>query len=260
MPSQRKVALFASLTLVAGALLWISVGTGSVLAQAGPVRCLSAEREFDLHDPIEMNTVVVDKVSKTIKIDKEIFLCHDDTDAVPDRIVDVQLFTEILERISERDAPVVRTSFEVIICEKDFRRPASVKCHEQDPGPRPEIPPLDQCAPAGFDGEQPFGQQPKDPIEMNSVVFRFNVKTIKTQKEMFICPDPQNPNQRLIVDVETFTEIIESRDPTIGFGPVLKRVLTAVCVKDFPQGDPTGAPGATVPSVVSCDFQPEQVL
>jgi len=67
--------------------------------------------------------------------------------------------------------------------------------------------------------------QPADPIEMNSVVVRGFVKTIHTEKEVFICKSPPG-----VIDLNIYTEIIENvqtrTSPKISF-------IVVSCSKTF---------------------------
>jgi hypothetical protein len=75
---------------------------------------------------------------------------------------------------------------------------------------------------------------------MNTVVAGSFVKTIKAEKEIFICvaqiqSGGQVVNKRVIVDVTIFTEIIERKQD----GSVLRKFFeVAVCVKDPTARDP----------------------
>lgn len=245
---RRLTVTMPALAVVAVAI-WV-LGTGK--PAFGQLPCTPQ----DLDHPIEMNTVVVRNLVKTIKVEKEIFFCDTNADGVPDRIVDLQIFTKIAERIRPALAvgappitqfPIVSKTFEVVTCVKDIADPTAVKCQSEEPPASLPVQPPPQNVPP-----RPV---PKDPIEMNTVVVGNIIKTVKAQKEVFLEPPPLTGGSGFILDVETFTEIFEKV-----VGPqqiprtVAKRVEVAVCKKEVPP-----VPGA-LPQVLGCVFQPPQVL
>lgn len=242
--------------------VWLLGGAGQ--AQAGSF-CIEVGAQagfpgnFQLDDPMEMNSVLVGKdLVKTIKVDKQIWACEDDGDPQFDRIVDVQIYVEIVEQVLQRPPrggpqfPVLAKRFEVVTCEKVLPDNLSeTKCQVQDPPPEDSLP--DDLTNCGT-GQEEGTRSPTHPIEMNTVVVGEVVKTIKAQKEMFRCTGGGTETDRL-VDLETFTEIFEA-GPLLE--PVLKRVEIAICAtRGFQALDPAaGAP----PFVTNCHFMPEQVI
>ena len=76
-------------------------------------------------DPVEMNTVVMGDFIKTIKLEKEVLECGED------RVGDVYLFTELIERRSSA-APIpvpFSNRFDGIMCFKDTSQGAIVSCN-----------------------------------------------------------------------------------------------------------------------------------
>lgn len=263
----RAAAAGTAISLV-GVLVGLLAFGGLGQAQAPTSSCRPGEQELGLEDPLEMNTVALNvggrDLVKTIKVDKEIWLCDDNGDFVTDRIVDIQIFTEIVERILKRPTataadtatlvssqfPVVSKTFEVVICEKNLD--LSVKCRTQQLEPfSPVIQDIKCGGPQRVDV-----RPPSDPIEMNTVVAGSFVKTVKAQKEILGCTTPDG--LEVIVDVETFTEIIEQATAD-SIKPVLKRVEVSFCLKPAfpPPSDPNQLAN---PFVISCHFEPEQVL
>lgn len=224
-----------------GATVGIFIGAFLNLPAFAQDRCTLVGPEFLL----EMNTVVakanvpvggttVVDVAKTVNVEKEIFFCDPNGDGVVDIIRDVQIFTEIIEKMT--DFSIVSKGFEVITCEKT---PAGdvLGCRSETP------PPLGNngCGPTHQEPRRP----PRDPIEMNTVAKGKKVKTIKAQKEIFDCPVNPFGIPTLIKEVQTFTEILED----LGAGTVRKRVEVAECKKDSDTG-----------KVVGCKFLPPFVL
>jgi hypothetical protein len=62
-------------------------------------------------DPVEMNTVALKNLVKTIKLDKENFQCGID-------VMDVYLFTEVIEKASFFDVKPIEKRYEGIVCRK----------------------------------------------------------------------------------------------------------------------------------------------
>ncbi|MBI3659704.1 hypothetical protein HY230_04455, partial [Candidatus Acetothermia bacterium] len=243
MSTVKRVLVGAGLALVLG----LSIGAVfSMDAQAQQGRaCFAAPPPLQPEEPLEMNSVVVNNLVKTVKMEKEVFECGPDVnpaDGNPDSvdtIRDVELFTEILEFVGFDDqgnfavnrfvSPNPKKTFEVVICDKLFNSAAvpgiSIACN-QFPIPTAQTFELVNCHPA----EQVIIL---DPVEMNTVVTRRFIKTIKAEKEIFECGLP-GTNKRVIVDVNLFTEIFEFLN-----GQLFKKFFEAtICVKDPSSGSP----------------------
>jgi hypothetical protein len=258
----RKAGLAAVITVTA-ASVWMVGGSGQ--AQVGSI-CFNASSHVDpgipgnflVDDPMEMNSVLVGKdVVKTVKVDKQVWTCDDDDDDQffeVHRIVDIQIYVEIVEQVLARPPrgggsqfPVLAKRFEVVICEKDPENLVDITCQVQKPAPEDSVPQLSGC-----NTGQEFGtRSPTHPIEMNTVVVGDVVKTIKAQKELFDCANADT-GQFVVADLETFTEIFE-KGPLLE--PALKRVELAICLTAV---DSTR--GLAHPFVSHCSFLPEQVI
>jgi len=209
---QTKWMTCSAILLVAGVLLGSEVGA-------------QEERLCVLGGPssLEMNTVTVGNLVKTIKVEKVILQCATGT-ATPDSIVDLQLFTEVIERLHSASFEVVGKRFEVITCEKPIGGVTLPRCQLSTPQTLSEAPTILNCTVSEA--------QPLDPIAMNTIVHGDFVKTIKAQKELFACqplPIPNPPPVPLAVDLNTFTEIIQ-RKQNNKFVVVDKRVEATVCL------------------------------
>lgn len=234
MSTVKRVLVGVGLGLMFG-LLVSAVFSLDVQAQQGRA-CVAAHPPLQPEEPLEMNSVAVRDLVKTIKMEKEVFLCGNVNPQGGvinfDTVRDVELFTEIVEFLSfnnqgdfvtTHDFPVnPRKTFEVVICDKLFAGTAAggirIACN-QFPVPANPVD-LVNCQPE----EQ---NAPRDPVAMNTVVTRKFIKTIKAEKEIFDCGLP-GTNKRVIVDVNLFTEIIEFLN-----GQVFKKLFEAtICVKD----------------------------
>jgi len=95
------------------------------------------------------------------------------------------------------------------------------------------LPAYDDCNLSGvtelhFDSELFTGQQPEDPISMNTVRNGNIVKTIHAEKEIFDCRLNQG-NLRVIVDVTTYIELYENiADREV----IASNAVAVTCIKD----------------------------
>ncbi len=173
--------------------------------------------------PLELNTVVVGRVSKTVAMEKEIFRCFNKTDphASVIRTIDVETFVDIIERASHGDVKAVDKHIEVASCTKDrellSHSPERVPCDTKNVTLRDVPSPFGGCARTSL---------PQDPVEMNTVSLLGGelVKTIKVEKEIWDCDST-------ILDLYLFTEIVEGRS-TSGFRPVSKAFEAIICQKE----------------------------
>lgn len=176
--------------------------TGCALAQVQPT------------DAIDMNTVVFNTTAKTVHVEKEIFRCE-----IPNipglTIVDVSIYTEIIEDLIHFPTVSPTTTFEVITCVKNDNGQV-VACKNTIPSTtEPKL----SCKPSivAF------------PMEMNTVVASNGIaKTVDAQKEVFKCP---LDSPKTFKDVTIFTEIFEnlSTHPTQNITKVFE---ITTCVKD----------------------------
>ena len=84
-------------------------------------------RTLNITSPIEMETVVSSNgISKTVEAEKEAFLCSYKQNK-PTQILDVILFTEIFEKVS--NGKVIKKNVESISCLKDIDTAKVLKCN-----------------------------------------------------------------------------------------------------------------------------------
>lgn len=84
-------------------------------------------RILNIASPIEMETVVSSNgISKTVEAEKEAFLCTYKQNK-PTQILDVMLFTEIFEKVS--NGTVIKKNVESISCLKDIGTAKVLKCY-----------------------------------------------------------------------------------------------------------------------------------
>lgn len=84
-------------------------------------------RILNITSPIEMETVVSSNgISKTVEAEKEAFLCTYKQNK-PTQILDVMLFTEIFEKVS--NGTVIKKNVESISCLKDIGTAKVLKCY-----------------------------------------------------------------------------------------------------------------------------------
>lgn len=84
-------------------------------------------RILNIASPIEMETVVSSNgISKTVEAEKEAFLCTYKQNK-PTQILDVMLFTEIIEKVSS--GTVIKKNVESISCLKDIGTAKVLKCY-----------------------------------------------------------------------------------------------------------------------------------
>jgi hypothetical protein len=162
---------------------------------------------------------------KTIATEKELFTCTDDAGDVV-LIRDVETFVEIVETVRARPPgfTTIARSVDVATCVKNFER-GTIRCRSTAVPLRRTQRPLAGCR--SVSGTYPFApiEQPRRPLEMNTVVVGDLVKTIKVDKEIFECADT------LIGDVYVFTEIVEESTGQT-FRTVARDFDGVVCFKD----------------------------
>jgi hypothetical protein len=221
-------------TTAAGAVMVgaaFAVLLGSAPAPAGGERAGGNEPECGLaevqpEEPLAMNTVRVGNLVKTIATEKELFTCVDASGDVV-QVHDLETFVEIVERRRGRGFATIGRRVDVAVCTKDLVG-GTVSCGAKQMTLRPTQQPLRGCS--AVSGTYPFEpiEQPRRPLEMNTVVVGDLVKTIKLDKEILQCGG-------LVGDVYLFTEIVQERvggqaGPT--FRPVSFTFDGVVCFKD----------------------------
>jgi hypothetical protein len=144
-----------------------------------------------LADPLEMNTVRVKDVAKTVIIEKEIFRC-DTVQGLIDVLVDVTVIGEIFENMTTKE--IISKRAEVIACVKlapvnQINTPPSsgdgtlLGCDFYTPST--DFVPVTNCV--AFGGRLIPTLSPDHMQEANTVNKGSTVKTIIAQKELLYC-------------------------------------------------------------------------
>jgi len=193
---------------------WGLDSIGSNLNQIAQINACSLDPELQAPEPVDMNTVNVKGVAKTIHIEKEVFSC---LIGIKQVVVDVSIYTELLGNIREQETRGM--NFEVVTCVKYDK--GILGCKTEVPPALPVDMPTMVCEPIPA----------TLPLEMNTVVDGRIVKTIEAEKEVFEC-DFDNDVPTTIVDVIIFTEVFEevkSRSHEV----INKKFDAAICVKEI---------------------------
>ena len=140
---------------------------------------------------------------KTIHAEKEIFICFLNQGNLP-VVVEVTTYAEVFENVTARE--VIHSSSLVVSCVKDSLgeehsgQAIVLGCVHYTPSTSP-VPVGANC----------FGLNtvgiPTSPMQMDSVRHKNIVKTIETQKQVYLCDLPDNTLKK--VDIVVFTEIYE---------------------------------------------------
>jgi hypothetical protein len=202
---RRLAAAFATATalVLAASATASAIGPGAKAlvrsqgaAQGGGIVC---KFQGDPVEPLELNTIAIKQLFKTVVMEKEILSC--DTAGGAPSIVDLQTFIEVFEK---PNGDLAQPPFRVgqVRCEKVIGQ-GLVKCSAPDVVIGAVMPaPLVNCQPA---------TAPRDPVEMNTTSIGTVVKTITVEKEWARCPNG------IIRDVYLFTELVERyADPASG--------------------------------------------
>ena len=202
------------------------IGVGVMLLLAGVLLASEAQAALcfveDRGPQVEMNTVVVGNLVKTIEVEKFEFPCGDDPNK-PTQIRDVQIFTEVIETQEKETFSILAKRFQVITCDEDTRTATLLGCNSSTPPPLTIPIRRADCKDAGSIVNPlhlPI------PIAMNTVVVGDLVKTVKAQKELFFCG--ADLVKADLVSLTTFTEIIEKKAKK-GFDIVQKGFELATC-------------------------------
>ncbi len=151
-------------------------------------------REEQPEDPISMNTVRNKNIAKTIHAEKQIFDCVLPQGNLP-VIVDVTIIGEIFEDMDTKS--IIKKQAQVITCTKDKLDGTVLGCDATTPTTNPTVP-MRNC-------NEFLVQHPQ---EMNTVNKGNIVKTIESQKEVFLCNIGAGAFKK--VDIVLFTEIWEN--------------------------------------------------
>ena len=155
-----------------------------------PVRC--SLNSLQLTNPIDMNTVIVGAMVKTIHVEKEVYACTD-----PPAIYDQDIYIKKIEDLAKFPNVTSSTTFEVVTCAKNNLTGDVLGCVKKIPH---------QYSPINIHCQQTFIGFP---MQLNTVVAPNGiVKTVEAQKEVFGCPTSVSP--KFMKDVTIFTEIFEN--------------------------------------------------
>jgi hypothetical protein len=135
------------------------------------------------------------------------------------KVIDVQLFTELVERRVDDRFETVEILFKAALCRKF---PGSAALEACGFVRLPVLDPPNLVSACRL--QSPFAGHP---VAMNTVVVGDLVKTIKAQTEVFRCPTSSG---EVYADLTTFTEIFE-RSGEDGFESEGGRILATVCYK-----------------------------
>ncbi len=184
----------------------------SNLVQMNSVTNCVLDPELQAPEPIDMNTVNVKGIAKTIHVEKEVFSCLIGAKQV---VVDVTIYTELIENIRSHEATNMK--FEVVTCVKYDK--GVLGCKTETPSRSAEVSEMTcELIPATL------------PLAMNTVVDGRIVKTIEAEKEVFEC-DFNNDVPTTILDVTIFSEIFEevkNRSQEV----IAKKFEAAFCLKE----------------------------
>ena len=218
----------------AGAALWVVAAperSGETARAGVPQQTVVCSTFFEPEHPLELNTVVAGRFVKSIAMEKEVYRCIDVGSRIVRRLYDVELFVEIVEEARRGKVEPIEKRVELAVCAKDVAPQPSaprITCRAGDVSLQPFDAPFAGCGLATA--------QPRDPVEMNTVVVQAGglalplpsgqplVKTVKVEKEVFDCDGP-------VVDVFLFTEIVEARTRR-GLGPIGKTFEAILCRKE----------------------------
>ena len=188
-------------------------GADEIMADDGPV--VRVTEGWTVADPIQMNTVKAGDVAKTVHAEKEIYDCEIEQGGI-DVIVDVTTIAEIYENMTSRS--IIRQQAEVITCIKTQFNGELINCYTTIPEGSVVL--------AGC-----VEQRLESPIDMNTVNKNKIIKTVKAEKEIFLCDLATTQEVPLKkVDLVIFTDIWENLN-LLPADPVIKKeVFTFKCV------------------------------
>jgi hypothetical protein len=190
---------------------------------------------------LELNTVAVGSLFKTIAMEKELFNCGT-AGAPTTQQRDVETFIELVEDLKGQ---LVQPPTVMLTNCVSAPAAGTVTCVNKNPPLNPANPtPLKGCQPNTF-------KTPDDPVAMNTAVSNGIAKTIKVDKSWYTCDTPQGV---VIQDVYVFNEILEHRGTVAGSNtptmtPFAHRTFGVVCSKVEARAVITGcAPFRTAPA------------
>lgn len=226
-----RIALVGVPLALAAAWASVSLAAGNDSGKAGKAGSVQAvtcqPTDPQPAAPLEMNTVQVDDLAKTIAMEKELFSCQDPA-AGATFSRDVETFVEVIEQATATNVTRVARRVLIVTCDKNFAPTGVVDCRTANIPLGPKVPSALQGCQTPPPGS--VVRTPADPVEMNSVALLDFIKTIKVEKEVLNCPG-------FIGDVYLFTEVLEKRTTgASGYVPFSTRFDGILCRKDPQQG------------------------
>jgi len=223
-PNGIAIMIVAALLLAVAATAALAARTNAPSAQGvrpagNTVTCqLTGPREG-----LELNTIAVGALFKTVAMEKELFNCGPAAGGTTQQR-DVETFIELVQNTKGQlvQAPSVMLTNCV-----SAPGAGTVTCANKTLPLSPANPtPLKGCQPNTF-------ATPEDPVEMNTAIANGIVKTIKVDKSWYKCDSPQGI---VIQDIYVFNEILEHRSTVPGSNtatvtPFLPKTFGIVCTK-----------------------------
>jgi hypothetical protein len=210
------VLLVAAFVLLQPMNAYSQVGAEGILLN----NCVLADDQPE--DPIDMNTVLGTKLTKTageynlaktVHREKQIFTCEDANDPTILYTVEMAIFLEIIENLDTK--AIERKQSDVVTCIKDIADGSVEECQRRAPSSTQNIA-VSDCTQV----------EVQHPLAMNTVVNpeRTNiVKTIDAEKEVYTCENGTGAPLKK-VDQIIFTEIWEDLTK-LPKNPVTKRTV-----------------------------------
>ena len=215
----RSLPLLALITVLLGSIAW-ERNEDTEARAAVTQQVTQCSSFFEPEHPLELNTVVVGRLVKTIAMEKEEIRCIQAPTGITVQVYDVEVFVEIVEQAANGRVRPIQKRVELAVCAKDIRpqrTPPGIRCRASDVPLQNFADPFVGCGRAD--------RQPRDPVEMNTVVLRDAlIKTVKVEKELFDCDGP-------VVELFLFTEIVES-GRTTRLAAVSKTFEAILCRKE----------------------------
>jgi|GEM_PF-2449420 len=173
-------------------------------------------------DPISMNTVRNSGIAKTIHAEKQIFSCFLEQGDIP-VIVDITIVAEIYEDMNTQS--IIKKDALALTCIKIATSASVLEC-ESSPVTS-DVAPVKNCSEESIE----------HPQEMNTVNKGSTVKTIESQKEVFLCNLDNKGVFDKKVDLVLFTEIWENLNKLPDDPIVKKTFLSFRCVVNLDEAE-----------------------
>ena len=217
-------AVWASVSLAAGRL-----EQGSLGREPRAVTCQPTDPQPAA--PLEMNTVQVDDLAKTVAMEKELFSCQDP--AVGSNFSrDVETFVEMIEKASATNVTTISRRVRIATCDKNFAPTGAVTCRSHEHRARRPHPQsvaglsAARAGRGGADAARSGGDEQRGAARLH-------------QDDQGRKGGAQLPGA--IGDVYLFTEMLEKKTAAAqGYAPFATRFDGIICRKDPQQGAITG--------------------